>query len=311
MADEAFSEFSLSRTGVLVSGWFGAYFRLKKDVRSVFPYINAFVTESRYYDRPEHIQFFFDGIKCTLYPHELIAASFPDEGAALSFFGRFMTFVEDLLQRRDTLQPDYRKYHPPAILDILKLVPKSNCRSCGYATCMAFAAALRNGEVAPDSCPDFASPINVRKIYPVFDEKGNLSSTVTIDIDTMEETAAGRPENRLVPTDPNMKVSDRSRRSPPDSPAGGNIVEDVMMAELSEADMEMGTPPLTRREIQVLKYITGGATNIEIADHLCLSPHTVKSHVIHIFNKLGVNDRTQAAVWATRHLENGSGGNKG
>ena len=58
---------------------------------------------------------------------------------------------------------------------------------------------------------------------------------------------------------------------------------------------------LTDREMQVLRFIAEGATNIEISDILSISPHTVKSHVIHIFNKLGVNDRTQAAVWATRH----------
>ena len=58
---------------------------------------------------------------------------------------------------------------------------------------------------------------------------------------------------------------------------------------------------LTDREIQVLRLVAEGATNIEISESLFISPHTVKSHVIHIFNKLGVNDRTQAAVWATRH----------
>ena len=58
---------------------------------------------------------------------------------------------------------------------------------------------------------------------------------------------------------------------------------------------------LTYREIQVLRFVAEGATNNEISDSLSISPHTVKSHVIHIFNKLGVNDRTQAAVWATRN----------
>jgi DNA-binding NarL/FixJ family response regulator len=59
--------------------------------------------------------------------------------------------------------------------------------------------------------------------------------------------------------------------------------------------------PLTGRELEVLRFLARGDTNAEISLHLGISPHTVKSHVIHIFNKLGVNDRTQAAVWAARH----------
>jgi DNA-binding NarL/FixJ family response regulator len=59
--------------------------------------------------------------------------------------------------------------------------------------------------------------------------------------------------------------------------------------------------PLTDRELEVLRLLARGETNAEISCHLGISPHTVKSHVIHIFNKLGVNDRTQAAVWAARH----------
>ena len=58
---------------------------------------------------------------------------------------------------------------------------------------------------------------------------------------------------------------------------------------------------LSDREIEVLRLVAAGSTNLEISDILCISPHTVKSHVVHIFNKLGVNDRTEAAVWAVRH----------
>jgi DNA-binding NarL/FixJ family response regulator len=43
-----------------------------------------------------------------------------------------------------------------------------------------------------------------------------------------------------------------------------------------------------------------GMSNREIARLLDISPNTVKTHVVHIFNKLGVKDRTQAAVTATR-----------
>jgi DNA-binding CsgD family transcriptional regulator len=58
---------------------------------------------------------------------------------------------------------------------------------------------------------------------------------------------------------------------------------------------------LTRRETHVLRLMAKGHANTEIASQLQISPHTVKSHVINIFNKLGVNDRIQAAVWAAKH----------
>jgi PAS domain S-box-containing protein len=57
---------------------------------------------------------------------------------------------------------------------------------------------------------------------------------------------------------------------------------------------------LTSRETQVLRLLAKGLSNPQIAIRLAISPHTVKSHVINIFNKLGVNDRIQAAVVATR-----------
>jgi DNA-binding NarL/FixJ family response regulator len=59
--------------------------------------------------------------------------------------------------------------------------------------------------------------------------------------------------------------------------------------------------PLTQRESEVLKQLALGLTNKEIARSLGISYETVKEHVQHILRKLGVSDRTQAAVWAVRH----------
>ncbi len=58
--------------------------------------------------------------------------------------------------------------------------------------------------------------------------------------------------------------------------------------------------PLTDREIEVLNLIADGITNTEIAQSLFISEKTVKTHVSHILAKLGVSDRTQAAVYAWR-----------
>lgn len=58
---------------------------------------------------------------------------------------------------------------------------------------------------------------------------------------------------------------------------------------------------LTRREIEVLKLITEGLFNKEIAYKLDISERTVKNHVSNIFKKINASDRTQAAVFAIRH----------
>ena len=63
------------------------------------------------------------------------------------------------------------------------------------------------------------------------------------------------------------------------------------------ADVEV---PLTQRESEVLRQLAFGLTNKEIAQALHISYETVKEHVQHILRKVGVSDRTQAAVWAVR-----------
>lgn len=58
---------------------------------------------------------------------------------------------------------------------------------------------------------------------------------------------------------------------------------------------------LSERELEVLRLLTAGQTNREISDKLFVSAETVKSHVSAVIGKLGVRDRTQAAIFATRH----------
>jgi DNA-binding NarL/FixJ family response regulator len=56
--------------------------------------------------------------------------------------------------------------------------------------------------------------------------------------------------------------------------------------------------PLSQRELDVLAWVGRGSSNKEIAHTLHISEATVKSHLLHIFSKLGVNDRTQAVTLA-------------
>lgn len=66
----------------------------------------------------------------------------------------------------------------------------------------------------------------------------------------------------------------------------------------AELARHVSRPGLTERELEVLRLIIGGRSNKEIASELAISEITVKRHCGHLFQKLGVNDRTQAATEA-------------
>jgi DNA-binding NarL/FixJ family response regulator len=53
----------------------------------------------------------------------------------------------------------------------------------------------------------------------------------------------------------------------------------------------------------VLLLVRGGLANKQIARKLGISERTVKAHMTNVFQRLGVTDRTQAALWASEHLD--------
>ncbi|ACL05109.1 transcriptional regulator, LuxR family [Desulfatibacillum aliphaticivorans] len=260
-----------------------AMFNLDQDVSGLFPYINRIKEDSLYFERPHYIHFHWgeeDWDKpdcalypkkgesgCALYPKRAVIGLYKDRDEALAAAWKLVDFLNDLEARKDTIIPNHRMYKHIPVLDIFKILPRTNCRKCGYPTCMAFAAAVSAHKTGPDQCPDLTQPIASTVVYPVFDKQGKVVSTVEIET------------------------------PPQDRASQGN-------AEPAEADDPVQAPfgeTLTTREIQVLRLMAEGFTNGEISDMLEISPHTVKSHVIHVFNKLGVNDRTQAAVWAAKN----------
>ncbi len=66
----------------------------------------------------------------------------------------------------------------------------------------------------------------------------------------------------------------------------------------TETDM---VKSLTKREIQILSLLVSGKSNLDISEILKLSEQTIKNHVTALYKKIGVKDRTQAAVFAIRN----------
>ena len=57
---------------------------------------------------------------------------------------------------------------------------------------------------------------------------------------------------------------------------------------------------LTQRELEILTMVISGSKNEDIANHLCISAHTVKTHIYNIFKKINVPNCLQAALWAAK-----------
>jgi DNA-binding NarL/FixJ family response regulator len=79
--------------------------------------------------------------------------------------------------------------------------------------------------------------------------------------------------------------------------AGKRSVAPELASQLAE---HVGDEPLSNREIEVLRYVSEGNRNREIAKKLFISEDTVKAHLKHIMEKLGASDRTEAMAIAAR-----------
>lgn len=96
-------------------------------------------------------------------------------------------------------------------------------------------------------------------------------------------------------------------RSIRDCAAGETTLAPTVVARLIDSfvatpapDPVPGLADLTDRELEVLRSLAAGRSNAEIASELFLAETTVKTHVAHLFTKLGVRDRVQAVVLAHR-----------
>jgi DNA-binding NarL/FixJ family response regulator len=74
----------------------------------------------------------------------------------------------------------------------------------------------------------------------------------------------------------------------------------TFIEEVQHVEDAPTTTPLSKREREILQMVANGSTTKEVARDLGISPHTVKTHLERIFEKLGANDRAQAVAIAIR-----------
>ena len=128
--------------------------RFDCDISPVFPYLNAELGGWDY-DQTNQVLLLklADGKWITLQAREIGIRGARDIEESEALLKWIKGQINDIYERRDQIEPRYTSQAGLKIMEILKLLPLTNCKLCGYATCMAYAAALREGEISLRDCP--------------------------------------------------------------------------------------------------------------------------------------------------------------
>ena len=127
---------------------------LQDDITEVLPYLNASLPNVVYDHSIGVLLWDGDGRRYAFRPFEIDIAPVADRTDAEATAGRVIGMVNDVWSRRHEIEPSYEGVKPlPNLLDIYKLLPRTNCKECGYSNCMAFATDLRTAKVELVQCP--------------------------------------------------------------------------------------------------------------------------------------------------------------
>ena len=135
-----------------VSVW-SAKAHIANDLSEVMPYLNAVLNRPLYDCDNRYIIWKEGGRKYALRPHELAVSSILDRDQAREVVEKAIAEINQIWAGKDGITPDYSRRTPPKLLDILRHLPRTNCRDCGLASCMAFAAELAQGDKRLEDCP--------------------------------------------------------------------------------------------------------------------------------------------------------------
>jgi ArsR family metal-binding transcriptional regulator len=122
------------------------------ELAQAMPYLNAERREASYNPKAETLSFMDRYRLITLYPRRIVVAKADDLVDGWRVLEMIRCRVNDAWARRARLEPCFEMRERPPALEIFKRLPKTNCRACGEATCLAFAVRVQMGELPVSKC---------------------------------------------------------------------------------------------------------------------------------------------------------------
>jgi len=128
--------------------------QLNEDISDVLPYLNAMLGGTEYYTDLPAVMFLHYGKIIKVGAREIAINALEDEQEAERILLWLKDQINEAWEKRNTITPKFTGRKKPQIIEILKLLPRTNCKKCGRATCMLFAAQMAEGGLDSEQCPE-------------------------------------------------------------------------------------------------------------------------------------------------------------
>jgi len=132
---------------------FSAVARLTTDIREVLPYLNATLRGAIYNPVAPALTWKKGGHNLAFHPYEIAVSNVPDRDAAKEEVEGLVKMVNRTWERRAEIEPSDKVRRRPGMMEVYKLLPRSNCKACGEASCFVFANKLIAAQVRLQDCP--------------------------------------------------------------------------------------------------------------------------------------------------------------
>jgi ArsR family metal-binding transcriptional regulator len=129
---------------------------LDQDISPALPYLNAVLGGFNYIQDPPSVTFRSQGKLITVHGDKMAINALKDEAEAAKIVEWLKREINDAWENRDEIEPSYESQARPKVFEVLKMLPKTNCRECGEPTCMVFAVAVTEGVKGTEDCPSLS-----------------------------------------------------------------------------------------------------------------------------------------------------------
>lgn len=143
---------------------FAAKAHLIVDIAEILPYLNATLKGAVFHPGSNSLTWKKGGHNIAFHAYQIATSNVEDHDGAEKEIKGLVDLVNRTWERRDEITPSTEVRQRPTPMAIYKLLPKSNCKQCGEATCWIFASKLAVSHKTLGDCPPLGLPENTEKL---------------------------------------------------------------------------------------------------------------------------------------------------